>query len=129
MQGGRLSKLVLVVEDRPLHAKLLSELLRACGYLSITALTGWEGLAAAGVTEPDLIIVDISLPDTDGREVIGEFRRRSAFAQTPIIAVSSLGDHDLAYSCALAGANAFLAKPLRLGAISETVAGLLAPAG
>lgn len=115
---------VLIIEDRPLHAKLFSGLLRAEGHQTVTALTGKEGLGVAESVQADLIIVDILLPDIDGHEVIAELRRRPKTANTPILAVSAMADRKTEQTCRSLGANSFLSKPMRVHTFSEHVLSL-----
>lgn len=119
---------VLIVEDRPSHAKLFPEILRGNGHLSLVALKGREGIAVARRTTPALVIVDILLPDLDGREVIAELRGNPEIERMPILAISAVTDRAMERDCLAAGADLFLAKPIRVDHFSTVVAELLAPA-
>ena len=118
---------VLIVEDQPSHAKLFSEILRGNGHLSLVALKGREGVAVARRSTPALVIVDVLLPDLDGREVIAELRGRSETETTPILAISAISDRAMERDCLAAGADLFLAKPIHVDHFSRVVAELLTP--
>ena len=96
--------------------------------MSLVALKGREGVALARRAEPALIIVDIPLPDLDGRAVIAELRGSTKTEKTPIMAISAVSDRAMERDCLAAGADVFLAKPVRVARFSEIVAELLAPA-
>lgn len=119
---------VLIVEDQPSHAKLFSEILRGNGHVSLIAVKGREGIAVARGTTPALVIVDILLPDLDGREVIAELRDRQETEKTPILAISAVSDRAMERDCLAAGADLFLAKPIHVDHFSKVVTELLAPA-
>jgi two-component system cell cycle response regulator DivK len=119
---------VLIIEDQPSHAKLFSEILRGNGRLSLVALKGREGVALARHATPALVIVDILLPDLDGRQLIAELRGSESTERTPIIAISAVSDRAMERDCLAAGADVFLAKPIHVDQFSAVVAGLLAPA-
>lgn len=120
-----MDRFVLLVEDQPTHARLFSETLKGAGLASVVTLKGCEGLAVAQATGPSLIIVDIILPDLDGREVIAELRNSPATKTTPILAISAVSDQPMERDCLAMGADAFLAKPVRLRRFTSTVERLL----
>jgi two-component system cell cycle response regulator DivK len=119
---------VLIVEDQPSHAKLFSEILRGNGRSSLVALKGREGIAVARRAAPALVIVDILLPDLDGRKVISELRGNPETEKTPILAVSAVSDRAMERECLAAGADMFLSKPIGVQQFSTVVAELLAAA-
>jgi len=103
---------VLVVDDEQAIRRFLRVSLSAHGHKVFEAETGQEGLAAATADRPDIIILDLGLPDLDGIEVT---RRLRAWTQTPII-VLSVRDHEETKVAALdAGADDFLTKPFGVG--------------
>ncbi|SEN43268.1 putative two-component system response regulator/two-component system, cell cycle response regulator DivK [Sphingomonas gellani] len=120
-----MAALALIVEDQPLHARLFVELLKGEGILSATALRGREGLAMAAATEPDLIIVDVLLPDIDGRDVIAHLRRHPQTAETPILAITASTERGVEDACLAAGASKFLCKPVKVKDFSLAVAALI----
>lgn len=109
--------LVLIIEDQPLHAKLFRATLNASGFRSVSATTGKEGAALAVQIRPNLILLDILLPDTDGRDLIAILRSVERKTLVPIMTISARQDRDMEESCLAAGASSFTAKPLSLAAL------------
>jgi two-component system cell cycle response regulator DivK len=120
-----MTSLVLLIEDQPLHAKLFTEVLRAAGLICVTAMNGRDGLAVATATSPELIIVDILLPDRPGHEIIAELRRSSRNTAVPIIAITAAPEREIETLSLAAGADVFLTKPVRLARLKTEVMGLL----
>jgi two-component system cell cycle response regulator DivK len=107
-------KKVLVIDDTEANVQLCSFILKKRGYQSIEARTGLEGVDSAIKERPDLILLDIQLPDIDGLEVAKRIRAAETEAQTPIIAVTSYampGDREKILK---AGCNGYLAKPINV---------------
>ncbi|PPC86558.1 MAG: DNA-binding response regulator, partial [Methylocystis sp.] len=77
---------VLVVDDEPQIQRVLRPSLTASGYTVLEAATGHEALAAVGEHSPDLIILDLGLPDMDGKEVLRKLR---ILTRTPVIVLSA----------------------------------------
>ena len=122
-----MAPLVLIVEDQPSHAKLFSEILRGNNLMSLVAMRGREGVAVARHSRPALVLVDILLPDLDGREVIAQLRDSDHSEALPIIAISAVSDRTMEADCLAAGADVFLSKPIGVAHFSKVVAQLLAP--
>lgn len=104
-------KKILIVEDVEMNRDLLVQLLED-EYQLVEAVDGKQGLEAAARENPDLILLDISLPEMDGWEVTEKIRANAATKDIPIIAVTAhamAGDEDKAYE---RGCNAYLAKPV-----------------
>jgi len=103
---------ILVVDDEKSIRSFLKASLSAYGYVVFEAVKGKEALADSVSVHPDVIILDLGLPDMDGREIIVKIRRR---AKTPII-VLSVKDDPLEKIAALdAGADDYLTKPFSVG--------------
>jgi len=116
---------VLVVDDVAENRAVLVSALEGVGFDVHEAATGREGLAKAQSLQPDLILMDIVLPDIGGIEVIRRLRTLPAHAATPIIAVSASATPEVESRTIAAGANAFLAKPLHLKTLMQRAARLL----
>ena len=100
--------LVLLIEDEPQMRRFLSATLRAHGYHVVETASAREGLAHAAGRNPEVILLDLGLPDLDGLEVTREIRRS---ARTPIIVLSARGqEHDKVNALDL-GADDYLTKP------------------
>ncbi len=106
--------LILVVEDYPDTRTLLSSLLRAKGYMVVEAGDGKEGVRQANRTNPDLILMDLALPELDGVEATRQIRQRLSHSETPIFAVSAFATSDVQKDALDAGCNEVFTKPLEI---------------
>ena len=100
---------VLHIEDDPNNRRLVQKLLGAAGHQVIEAEGGVEGIQLAREIEPDLVLVDINIPDLDGYEVTLRLRGIDALQQVPIVAITAEGDRD---STLAVGCDGFIAKPI-----------------
>lgn len=122
--GGRH---VLVVEDDPDVAIVIGELLRSAGYDARTVGTGADALAAVEAAPVDAVLLDLHLPDRNGRTLIAEFRRRFAARPVPILVLSAtFGPHETADPGVL-GADGCFEKPIDGPRLLETLRRQLAP--
>ena len=106
-----MSKRILVIEDQEDNRRIVRDLLTSVGYEIVEAVTGEQGVAMAGTSLPDLILMDIQLPGLDGYEATRRIKANPALRQIPIIAVTSYalsGDDVKAWE---AGCDAYVAKP------------------
>jgi|WetSurMetagenome_2_1015567.scaffolds.fasta_scaffold27772_2 two-component system, OmpR family, KDP operon response regulator KdpE len=103
---------VVLVEDEPQIRRFLRASLTSQGYRLFEATTGQEGLVEAATRQPDLIIVDLGLPDMDGLEVIRQLRDWST---VPIIVLSARGQERDKISALDAGADDYVSKPFGVG--------------
>jgi Response regulator containing a CheY-like receiver domain and a GGDEF domain len=103
----------LLIVDNDVHVrKLLEVLLRGQGYQTLTAGSGKEALAMVMQHAPDLILLDIQMPDMDGYAVARHFKGNSATANIPIIMLSAQSDQKARIAGLEAGAEDFLGKPI-----------------
>lgn len=116
---------ILVVDDEERNVKLLEVLLQAEGYATVSALNGREALAAAVSACPDLILLDIMMPDMDGFETVAQLKANPRTRQVPVIMVTSLDDRDTKQRALLAGAEEFLSKPIIRADLTVRVRNLL----
>ena len=117
-------KTVLVVEDNELNSKLFCDLLRAHDYRPEAVRDGGEVLTRARALKPDLIIMDIQLPQISGLELIGQLKAADTLASTPIMAVTAYATKDDEEKIRTAGAEAYVAKPVTVARFIETVKAL-----
>ena len=110
----RETPLILIVEDYPDTRTLLSSLLRSRGYMVIEAGDGREGVQQANRVNPDLILMDLALPELDGVEATRQIRQRNAHSKTPIFAVSAFATSDVQQDALDAGCNEVFTKPLEI---------------
>ena len=122
-------KQVLIIEDNPDNLGLISLALERAGYRISFAVTGADGVRLAQELAPDLILVDINLPDFDGYEVTRRIRRLDPAGKVPIVAITSnamTGDRE---KCIGAGCNAYFEKPIDPLTIVERIHAALGMAG
>src|SRR3954469_12415767 len=103
---------ILVIEDEPALQKFLRVTLENQQYRVTVAARGEEGLRHASVGQPDLVILDLGLPDIDGIEVTRRLRQWTA---TPIIVISARGREQDKVAALDAGADDYLTKPFGVG--------------
>jgi two-component system KDP operon response regulator KdpE len=103
---------VLVVDDEAQIRRLLELTLEANGYRVLLAENGTEGIRRAGMDRPDLVILDLGLPDIDGSEVLRKLRE---WATIPIVILSVRNTEAEIIRCLDAGADDYLVKPFRSG--------------
>jgi two-component system cell cycle response regulator DivK len=105
------SRRILVVDDQEDNRRILRDLLTNTGFEVIQAETGEQAVALAEAQVPDLILMDIQLPDIDGYEATRRIKAKPALRATPLIVVTSYalsGDEAKALA---AGADAYVSKP------------------
>jgi CheY-like chemotaxis protein len=105
---------ILVVDDYFDNRVLLSAWLRAQGFRVVEAQNGKEGVLQANRSHPDLILMDLAMPELDGIEATRQLRERQTFSQTPIFAVSAYATHDVVEDALSAGCNEVFDKPIDL---------------
>jgi two-component system, cell cycle response regulator DivK len=113
--------LVLIVDDSERNRKLARDVLHAAGLETLEAGTGTEARARAAERLPNVILLDIGLPDMAGTEVSRELRARPRTAHIPVVALSALpdaGDHDWLLGAGFAG---FIGKPIDVRAFPDQV--------
>jgi two-component system, cell cycle response regulator DivK len=106
-----MSQRILVVEDHEDNRQILRDLLTNADFEVIEAEDGEAGLAAAAAHRPDLILIDIQLPDIDGYEAARRLKADTLLHAIPIIAVTSYALAGEAETARAAGCEAYIAKP------------------
>ena len=119
------SKLILLAEDNEMNIETVSDYLHAKGYRITLARSGVEAIQRAQEDKPDLILMDIQMPDLDGLEATRRIRSDPdvRLAKTPIIAVTALampGDRE---RCLQAGANNYFSKPVNFRELLAAIEG------
>ena len=118
-------KKVLIVEDNDLNMKLFNDLLVAHGYGTLQTKDGVEALTLARQHHPDLILMDIQLPEVSGLQVTQWIKQDDALRKIPIIAVTAFamkGDEEKMRN---GGCEAYIAKPISVTSFLQTVARFL----
>ena len=108
--GGNMSKKILVIEDSPAATEIVTQLLTGKGHKVTSVATGNEGIAKAIADKPDVIIIDVVLPDMNGIEVCKNIRKTLDSNQTKIIMITGFIDAIDVVSAKKAGADDFCVK-------------------
>jgi two-component system, OmpR family, KDP operon response regulator KdpE len=103
---------IVLIEDEPQIRRFLRPTLTSEGYRLIEAATGQEGLREAATRQPDLIVLDLGLPDLDGVEVLRQLRE---WTSVPVIILSARGQEQDKVAALDAGADDYVAKPFAIG--------------
>jgi two-component system cell cycle response regulator DivK len=112
---------ILIVEDNELNMKLLHDLLKAYGYNILQTREGMEALKLARQHKPDLILMDIRLPDVSGLEVTKWIKDNDALKAIPIIAVTSFAMKGDEEKFREGGFDAYVAKPIFAADFLKTI--------
>ena len=116
---------VLVVDDNQPSRDLIVDILRPLSLEVTEAPDGATALAAARETKPDLVLLDLSMPDMDGFAVLDELRRDPDCARTPVLAVTANAMPGERSKALEAGFSDFLTKPVRITELRQRVEALL----
>ncbi|MBM3465351.1 MAG: response regulator, partial [Armatimonadetes bacterium] len=113
---------ILVVDDEPTIMRVMRHILESEGYTVLEAANGMEALARAREERPDLVLLDVLLPDIDGFEVLERMRRDPQTADLPVVVLSILEAKERSFRL---GAQDYFNKPIDRGKLVETVQALL----
>src|SRR5512145_2649378 len=114
-------KTILIVEDNELNMKLFHDLIQAHGYNILQTKDGMEALELARQHHPDLILMDIQLPEVSGLEVTKWLKEDEELRSIPVVAVTAFamkGDEERIRE---GGCEAYLSKPISVGKFIETI--------
>ena len=126
--GGKPTKTVLIVEDNELNMKLFHDLLDAQGYETLQTREGLQALALAREHRPDLILMDIQLPEISGLEVTKWLKEDADLASIPVVAVTAFAMKGDEERIRQGGCEAYLSKPISVSKFIETVKAYLGDA-
>lgn len=115
------SKTVLIVEDNELNMKLFHDLLEAHGYNIIGTRDGMDALKIAREQRPDLILMDIQLPEVSGLEVTKWIKEDDRLRSIPVIAVTAFAMKGDEEKIREGGCEAYIAKPISVSHFLDTV--------
>jgi len=116
-----MAKSVLIVEDNELNMKLFNDLLEANGYDIIQTRNGMEALELARKHKPDLILMDIQLPEVSGLEVTKWIKEDDALRAIPVIAVTAFAMKGDEERIRQGGCEAYISKPISVKKFIETI--------
>jgi two-component system cell cycle response regulator DivK len=120
-------ELVLIVDDNEKNLRLARDVLRFAGFRTVEAVTGGEGVASAIEHQPDVILMDIRLPDMDGTDAVRLLKDEPRTAQIPVVALTSLamkGDREWFLA---SGFDGYLEKPISVRELPAQVRSFCAP--
>ncbi len=118
-------KQILIVDDEPEFAELLEYRLADCGFEFRTATNSTDALNLAWENPPDLILLDLLLPDLDGLSICEIFGRHPATQHIPIIMITAVGSDTTRFSAQVAGARHFFTKPVDFTELRTSIRELL----
>ncbi|MEM6383598.1 MAG: response regulator [Pseudomonadota bacterium] len=116
-----MSKTILIVEDNELNMKLFSDLLEAKGYQTVKTGNGMDAMELARTHRPDLILMDIQLPEVSGLDVTRWLKEDDELRHIPVVAVTAFamkGDEERIRS---GGCEAYISKPISVHHFLDTV--------
>ncbi len=119
--GVMQSASILVVDDTLVYLRLLSKLLADRGYPVRTAMSGEQALQAARIAPPDLILLDITMPDMDGFQVCAQLKAEAALREIPVIFLTSLSETADKLHAFKSGAADYITKPFQVDEVLARV--------
>lgn len=120
-----MGKRVLLIDDEASIIKMVSKRLELAGYEVLTAMNGRDGLSKAQLGAPDVIILDLMMPQMSGFEICAALKKDERFKHIPIIIFTGKGQEMDERLCRELGANAYISKPHQAGALIEMIEVLL----
>ncbi len=124
-----MEKTVLIVEDNELNMKLFHDLLEAHGYATIQTKNGLEALDLARAHRPDLILMDIQLPEVSGLEVTKWLKEDDELRSIPVVAITAFAMKGDEERIRQGGCEAYISKPISVVKFIETVRTYLGEGG
>lgn len=119
--GDAMTKTVMIVEDNELNMKLFHDLLEAHGYRTVETRSGVEAVELARANRPDLIIMDIQLPEISGLDVTRKLKADPELRAIPVVAVTAFAMKGDEERIRAGGCEAYLSKPISVARFLETV--------
>lgn len=122
-----MTKTILIVEDNELNLKLFRDLLKANGFDTVETNEGIEAVGLARNAKPDLIIMDIQLPEISGLDITRKIKADPEMKHIPVIAVTAFAMKDDEDKILQAGCEAYLSKPIAIDQFLNTVRRFIEP--
>ncbi len=120
-----MTKRILIVEDNELNLKLFRDLLEANGYETLETKDGNQAVQMVRSQQPDLILMDIQLPEISGLDITKMIKADSTIAHIPVIAVTAFAMKNDEEKILQAGCEAYISKPISIVPFMETVKSFL----
>lgn len=117
-----MAKTVMIVEDNELNMKLFNDLLESRGYATILTRNGFDALDLARAHHPDLILMDIQLPEVSGLEVTKWLKEDDELAAIPVVAVTAFAMKGDEERIRQGGCEGYISKPISVPHFLETIA-------
>jgi two-component system cell cycle response regulator DivK len=115
------TELVLVVDDNAKNVKLAGDVLRVAGFRTLEAASGGDAIALARAHRPDVILMDIRLPDMEGTDAMRQLKDDDRTADIPVVALTSLTTNEEWFRSV--GFDGYLEKPISVTEFAEQVRG------
>jgi len=112
---------ILFIDDDPMTLETLSRSIEIFGHQALIASSGEQAQILIGEQSPDLILTDMNLPDMDGLSLVKGLKQNPLAAQIPVVMLSASPEIDASQVAVEAGAEEFLAKPIRLQTLQEVI--------
>jgi two-component system cell cycle response regulator DivK len=119
---------VLIVEDNEQNLRLAQDMLHHHGFQTVAAMDGLTGLALAATSSPDVVLLDIDLPDIDGREVLRRLRADPTTAHLTVVAVTAYAMEGDREALLEAGFDDYITKPISVRTFADQVRAHCRPA-
>jgi len=116
------SKQILIVDDEPVWLKVLGQLLQTKGYVVKEALSGADALSTLQNYEPDLILLDVRMPDMNGFDLLEHIKRLPRLASKPVVFVSAMDDFHARKVARELGAADYILKPIDEREVNDVLA-------
>ena len=116
-----MAKTVLIVEDNELNMRLFNDLLEAFGYKTVKTRDGRQALPLARQHKPDLIVMDIQLPEISGLEVTAMLKADADLKSIPVVAVTAFAMRGDEQKIRGGGCDAYLSKPISVTTFLDTI--------
>ena len=116
-----MAKKILIVEDNDLNLKLFNDLLQAHGYETVEIRDGLDAVAVVKRHRPDLILMDIQLPEISGLDVTKKLKADKEICDIPVIAVTAFAMKDDEEKILRAGCQAYISKPISIVSFLDTI--------
>jgi two-component system cell cycle response regulator DivK len=124
-EGAARVKTVMIVEDNELNMKLFHDLLEAQGYRTLQCRLGREAYGTARAERPDLIVMDIQLPEVSGLEATQQIKADPELRHIPVIAVTAFAMKGDEERIRAGGCEAYMSKPISVAKFLETIRSFL----
>jgi two-component system, cell cycle response regulator DivK len=114
-------ELILIVEDNDKNLELVRDLLQVSGYHTLEAMNAADGVAVAAAHRPDLILMDVQLPDSDGVAALERLRAQPGLVLTTVVALTAFAMREDREQLLAAGFDGYMSKPIEIRSFLEQV--------